>query len=662
MRIVRTAMKNPRPLLLLAFSLFLLSSPALSQPTQQCQDLRRQLVDIRLKLDAIDRQADAAEVAQEKAQALADTLAAAKAALDAAAGDADKVASKFTELLETVDKVHPDLDTFLGETAAGSEQFKDSLEKTSTNINRARKLLQAGIDASKANSKNSGAQALKAFSDYYQALLEPLSPLVDKVPGVGAFLTAYGEAINSAAVITGQLEAEVERRRKIGKEITGRDFYSFAKSMEGEYAKLSDEYDRVSEQLDRLECDKVERQPTDNETIEVTDEQRQICIKKIGAPSDFFRQLTRRQRALDAANNQLNLDKLALRLARSEAADVRFHVKRLETGIQSQKDLMKRELQGIKNYLTTLNPGVRPSLQPPEFSPGLTNAYCSKIFALGQYERHRPTLKRYCDNALQRVKDEKWLNERKQELSEATKAVDIARQKLAETEKALSAAERRNQQAKNWDNAYLDCIKKQKNAAKSCRQITLGAKPQACRCDSINTASSVWGSYYYTSDSSICTAAQHAGAIAAAGDVVVVKQLPGREVYNGSTRNGIASIDYGFYKSSYVFLGVDLPPEAVEGELCPRYMKSITAPVTCMCRRSSAKGVVYGSDPYTADSSICAAARHSGAVESNGGLIRVIPSDGLKKYPGSTRNGIETNSWGEYPNSFVVQSVSQSAK
>lgn len=64
----------------------------------------------------------------------------------------------------------------------------------------------------------------------------------------------------------------------------------------------------------------------------------------------------------------------------------------------------------------------------------------------------------------------------------------------------------------------------------------------------------VWGTDVYTDDSSICTAAVHAGQInQTQGGIVTIGILPGRPSYYGSTRNGVTSMDYNSWPGSYSF-------------------------------------------------------------------------------------------------------------
>jgi len=66
---------------------------------------------------------------------------------------------------------------------------------------------------------------------------------------------------------------------------------------------------------------------------------------------------------------------------------------------------------------------------------------------------------------------------------------------------------------------------------------------------------SIWGNDVYTSDSSVCRAALHAGVITvAAGGRVVIELWPARDGYGTAERNGITSSDYGPYSGSYAIV------------------------------------------------------------------------------------------------------------
>jgi hypothetical protein len=72
-------------------------------------------------------------------------------------------------------------------------------------------------------------------------------------------------------------------------------------------------------------------------------------------------------------------------------------------------------------------------------------------------------------------------------------------------------------------------------------------------CPKDGTAIAIWGSDIYTADSSICTAAVHAGKITLEeGGQVTIEMRPGRSIYGSTTRNGVTSNTYGEYPHSFV--------------------------------------------------------------------------------------------------------------
>ena len=72
---------------------------------------------------------------------------------------------------------------------------------------------------------------------------------------------------------------------------------------------------------------------------------------------------------------------------------------------------------------------------------------------------------------------------------------------------------------------------------------------------------SVWGTDVYTADSSICTAAVHAGLIdPAEGGPVAFEVVAGEDAYEGSTAHGVTTRDYGPYDLAFRF--ADEQPDA----------------------------------------------------------------------------------------------------
>jgi hypothetical protein len=71
------------------------------------------------------------------------------------------------------------------------------------------------------------------------------------------------------------------------------------------------------------------------------------------------------------------------------------------------------------------------------------------------------------------------------------------------------------------------------------------------------------------------------------------------------------------------------------------------------CAANGEFDAVYGTDVYTADSSVCTAALHSGLItHAAGGMVTVEVVAGRGQYLGSTRNGVTSSNWGSYATSF----------
>ena len=64
-------------------------------------------------------------------------------------------------------------------------------------------------------------------------------------------------------------------------------------------------------------------------------------------------------------------------------------------------------------------------------------------------------------------------------------------------------------------------------------------------------------------------------------------------------------------------------------------------------------GAVWGSDPYTLDSTLAMAAVHAGLLQSGeSGVVTVTIQGPQNSFEGSTRNGVTTSAWGPFPGAF----------
>ncbi len=76
----------------------------------------------------------------------------------------------------------------------------------------------------------------------------------------------------------------------------------------------------------------------------------------------------------------------------------------------------------------------------------------------------------------------------------------------------------------------------------------------SCTCPA-QTSGSVYGTGIYTTDSNLCRAALHAGAISASGGAIKAKRAPGCSKYVGTAANGVSTTSWGSYGNSFYFDG-----------------------------------------------------------------------------------------------------------
>ncbi len=83
---------------------------------------------------------------------------------------------------------------------------------------------------------------------------------------------------------------------------------------------------------------------------------------------------------------------------------------------------------------------------------------------------------------------------------------------------------------------------------------------------------------------------------------------------------------------------------------------------TLACSPGGTAHSVWGSDIYTADSSICTAGVHSGLITyEEGGVVTIELRPGMTIYGCSERDGVTTSSYGSYHQSFVFKTPNTEA-
>jgi hypothetical protein len=181
----------------------------------------------------------------------------------------------------------------------------------------------------------------------------------------------------------------------------------------------------------------------------------------------------------------------------------------------------------------------------------------------------------------------------------------------------------------------------------------------------------VWGTDIYTDDSAVCPALIHAGVLPGTGGIASITFVRGLRAYVASEQNGIRSVSYGPWRRSFYGQALDeerrastpapdLPMDgAVRVDCSHRGNLAGSKPgdqlrVVCPAGCDQAVYHVWGSGPYTGDSSICAAAIHAGVIPGDGGAVQVTLVPGAKGYAATDQHGIKTGKWGAYGTSFTV--------
>lgn len=176
----------------------------------------------------------------------------------------------------------------------------------------------------------------------------------------------------------------------------------------------------------------------------------------------------------------------------------------------------------------------------------------------------------------------------------------------------------------------------------------------------------IWGTGSYTSDSSVCTAAVHYGWLNhAQGGQVTFRSVAGLDAYPGTAQNGVNSLDYGSWGSSFQITGMTplaggSGPTVISWNQNPDTLGvggSLGEILTYACPPDqSVGGTIWGTDVYTSDSSICGAAMHRGHVtQQQGGVVSILILGSQPAFSGTSRNGVLSSDYPEWGRSYTFQ-------
>jgi hypothetical protein len=165
---------------------------------------------------------------------------------------------------------------------------------------------------------------------------------------------------------------------------------------------------------------------------------------------------------------------------------------------------------------------------------------------------------------------------------------------------------------------------------------------------------SIYGSDVYTDDSSVCTAAVHAGVIDLRGGAITVTIQPGRRKYEGSTRNDVESSGWDTHEGSFTVSKVTARGQVDWTTTAKGLAGSPIQELTVTCPPGGSPESIWGTDIYSDDSSICAAAVHAGVITlAKGGPVTLRAGRAQRSLAASKRNGVESGEYGAYESTFV---------
>jgi len=138
-----------------------------------------------------------------------------RAVMDATGGDAAAVKSKLDEYVKHLDGVGGEIKKALDDPAVkeltegvgeGLEQFTEALESVDEVLGPLEEVLDQ-IQGALESSQLPADQQIQALASAFETAVDKLGPLIERIPGLGAFFKIYAMAIKHIAVSVGQIQA-----------------------------------------------------------------------------------------------------------------------------------------------------------------------------------------------------------------------------------------------------------------------------------------------------------------------------------------------------------------------------------------------------------------------------------------------------------------------
>jgi len=181
------------------------------------------------ELNAIEAAQDQAEAATKTIGQVADELKKIADKVNQTGGEISDYADDISSILDKLGVDHGGLKSFvdqvtegLGGAAEQMEGVAEAFSEVDAALKKVRDLINLG--------DRPASEILKAFVDYFGEIGDKLGPLVERIPGLGTFISIWMKAIERISESVARIESIVERNNQIMQTVFGQDLYQTARS------------------------------------------------------------------------------------------------------------------------------------------------------------------------------------------------------------------------------------------------------------------------------------------------------------------------------------------------------------------------------------------------------------------------------------------------
>ena len=452
---------------LLALLVFTFSTPAIAQ--DQCKKLLGEISKIDQQIADIEAERALTNEFRDMIEAMDSAI----ADLNASKDDAEAYEEKLGEFQDLLGEKFEQVGEVVKGTKAGTAELKEAIGSTSDGIGKAQLAFKLYLEKRKTGDNTNPAESLQTLADSYDFLRESLGPLIDRLPVIGQFLEAYGEALKSAAGVATKLQNIRNNQAEIidqFPELGGRNPFRFPTEKDKTLENLRAKRDQLADQIEEADCT-IPEPEIPEEVAQAEAAARLQCIQKFGLKTDpdtsYFdaiREKDKRlvafyaaQRAFDDAPGKVstaeeNLTKAGKNVnATEKELSNTLIIYQTTQGATSLTSATRRQSPGfpqqpgdkgciIAQAIAADGPGTRKSGFSQDLRKAL-NAYCAAYKFLPEQKEK--------------------LEQARTNLAESKTALSTAREQLDNARKLLTKAREDLRRAKNNRAKVKDCVEEQ---------------------------------------------------------------------------------------------------------------------------------------------------------------------------------------------------------